>query len=406
MTMINWKVNLAVLCFGQFFVMAGMSMVMPFLPYYLQQDLGVTDVQEVALWASLIFSSNFVTSFLFQPIWGKLADKRGRKIMLLRSGFGMAICIGLMGFATSPWWLLILRMLNGTISGFNPAAVSLMSSSAPRERMGFVMGIMQSSTVAGTILGPLMGGLLAPLVGYRPIFYITGSFLLIASLLALFFVKESFDVAKATSKPQLSIFKGFSQLSKIPQLPALFTVTIIIQFALVGPMPLMPLFVQELHGPDPMLSFYAGLVGSITGISNMVASPILGRTGDRIGFERILLFSLIGAAVLSIPQAFVGHVWQLLLARFFLGMFIGGLLPSVNSLIREYTPEGMEGRAYSFNTSALSLGNMIGPIVSGALSRVIGIQGVFLVAACLLALNAFWVSRTITAKRTVNQRGS
>jgi MFS family permease len=397
----RWKLNLAVLFFGQFFVMAGMSMVTPFLPYYLQEDLGVTDTHQVALWTSFIFSANFVTSFIFQPIWGKVADKRGRKLMLLRSGFGMSVCIGMMGFATSPWMLLFLRMLNGTISGFNPAAVSLLSTTVPRERMGFALGILQSGGVAGTILGPLMGGMMAEWVGYRQIFYITGSFLFLASLLALLFVKDNFDAAKAAKAPQISIIKGFLELTKIPQLPALYSVTILIQFALLSVMPLISLFVQELHGQGAMLAFYAGLVTSVTGFSNMAASPILGRLGDKIGSERILLLCLIGASLTTIPQAFVTHVWQLLAARFLFGMFMGGLLPSVNALIRKYTPDGMEGRAYSFNTSALSIGNLTGPIIGGTLSGLIHIQGIFILSACLFALNAVWVKKTLSrpAKR-------
>mgnify|MGYP001400287810 CR=1 FL=1 len=399
---VNWKLNLAVLFFGQFFVMAGMSMISPFLPFYLQ-ELGVTDTHQVALWASLIFSANFITSFIFQPIWGKVADKRGRKIMLLRSGFGMAVCIGLMGFAANPWWLFFLRLLNGTIAGFNPAAVSLISATVPRERTGFAMGILQSGGVAGTILGPLMGGLLAGWVGYRPIFYITGSLLFMASLLALLFVKEKFNAAKAAKQPQISIIKGFVQLSKIRQLPALFTVTLLIQFALLSTMPLIPLFVQELHGQDALLAFYAGLVTAITGFSNMAASPLLGRLGDKIGFERILFASLLGAALTSVPQAFVTQIWQLMTARFLFGMFLGGLLPSVNALIRKHTPDGMEARAYSFNQSALSLGNLTGPVLGGALSGVIHIQGIFILSACLFAVNALWVMKMLSGKPTGKQ---
>lgn len=121
----RWKINLYILMVGNFLVMAGMTMIMPFLSLYLQQDLGLTDEHEIGVWAGIIFAANFVASFLFQPLWGKLAEKYGRKMMLLRSGFGMSIVMLLMGFATAPWHLLILRMLNGVISGFMPAAVSL-----------------------------------------------------------------------------------------------------------------------------------------------------------------------------------------------------------------------------------------------------------------------------------------
>src|SRR6476660_7826592 len=115
--MVRWKVNLMVLWLGQFLVMGGMTMIMPFMPLYLQ-ELGMKNPHEIATWAGIIFAGNFVTSFLFQPFWGGLADRYGRRVMLLRSGFGMAIVISLMGFAGNAWQLLLLRMLNGTISGF------------------------------------------------------------------------------------------------------------------------------------------------------------------------------------------------------------------------------------------------------------------------------------------------
>jgi MFS family permease len=396
----RWKINLAVLWIGQFLVMSGMTMIMPFLPLYLQ-DLGMTNEHEIAIWASIIFAGNFVTSFLAQPIWGGLADRYGRKVMLLRSGFGMAVVMTLMGFADSAWQLLLLRMVNGTISGFAPAAIALMSASAPRERMGFAMGTLQSGGVAGTILGPLMGGAMAEWIGYRPIFYVTGALLFTASVLASLLVKESFNKTKAQSQPRVSVLAGLKQLGKIPQLPALFSITFLIQFAVLSPMTLIPLFVQDLHGKSDMLPLLAGLVGSVNGFSNVIASPLLGRLGDKIGQQRILLVCLIGAAAAFIPQALVSSVWQLIVARFFFGMFIGGLLPSVNALIRQYTPEGMESRAYSFNTSTLSLGNMIGPLVGTTLSMWIGgIRGIFVLAAVLLIANAIWARKALAAPKT------
>ncbi|WP_270170076.1 MFS transporter [Paenibacillus sp. SYP-B4298] len=391
----QWKINLIVLWIGQFLVMAGMTMIMPFLSLFLQDDLGVQGEHTIGTWAGLIFAANFVTSFLFQPLWGKLSDRYGRKMMLLRSGFGMAIVMVLMGFATSPWQLLVLRMVNGTISGFNPASVALVSSTTPKEKMGFVMGTLQSGGIAGTILGPFIGGLMADAFGYRPIFYITGALLCCASLLALLTVKEPFDREKAMAAPQVSVIQGFRELSHVPQLTALFAVTFMIQFAMLSPMPLIPLYVQHLHGTAENLAFWAGFVGSVTGLSNMVASPLLGRLGDRVGQERILGVALLGSAVLFIPQAFVSSVWQLVIVRFLLGIFLGGLIPTVNALIRRFTPEGMESRAYSFNSSTLALGNMIGPVTGGLVSGWIGISGVFLISAAMLLLNYAWVRRSL-----------
>jgi len=377
-----------------------MTMIIPFLTLYLQFELGLSDPHEIGVWAGFIFAGNFVTAFIFQPIWGKLADRYGRKMMLLRSGFGMAIVMVMMGFATSPWHLLLLRMLNGTISGFNPASIALISATTPKERMGFAMGTIQSGAMAGTILGPLMGGLLVDAVGYRPIFYITGALLFMASLLALFVVKESFDLAKAATRVQASVIDGLKRISRIPQLMSLYGVTFLIQFAMMSPMTLIPLFVQELHGSLENIAFLAGFVGSVTGLSNMIASPLLGKLSDRIGAERVLAVSLVGAALAFIPQALADSVLTLLLARFGLGLFLGGLIPAVNSLIRVHTPDGMESRAYSFNSSTMSLGNMIGPITGGALSGYIGIQGLFVMSAVLMLLNGLWVWISLLHNRT------
>lgn len=387
----TWKINLMVLWFGQFLVNAGMTMITPFLSLYLAKDLGVTGDRAIGMWAGLIFAANFLTSFIFQPLWGKLADKYGRKIMLLRSSFGMAIVIVLMGFAQSPLQLLLLRLLNGTISGFNPASVALVSGTTPKPKMGFAMGLMQSGAVAGTILGPLMGGLLADWIGFRPIFYVVGALLFVASLLALFLVKEKFDRVEAAQVPQVSVLEGFKELAKVPQLPALFGVTFLLQFAMVSPMSLLPLYVEKLHGTTVDLAFWAGMVSAVTGISNMLASPLLGKLSDKVGAHRILTYALIGAALFLIPQAFVTSVWQLILVRFMMGVFMGGLLPSVNALIRSYTPDGKESRAFGFNSSTLALGNMLGALIGGFLSGYIGIEGLFIISGAFLLINTVWV---------------
>ncbi|MFD0674194.1 MFS transporter [Cohnella sp. GCM10027633] len=395
----RWKINLAVLMFGNFLVMAGMTMVIPFLSLYLKQDLGLTDEHEIGVWAGIIFAGNFVTSFVFQPLWGKLADRYGRKMMLLRSGFGMSVVMVLMGFAAAPWHLLALRMLNGVIAGFQPAAVSLVASTTPKDRIGFAMGTLQSGGIAGSILGPFFGGLMADSFGFRPIFYITGTLLFLASAVSWILVKENFDRKAAAARPQAGVFAGLRELMVIPQLPVLLAITFLIQFAMLSPMPLIPLYVERLHGTTDDLAFYAGFVGSVTGLSNLISSPVLGRLSDRIGSTRILLVSIVGAAVMLVPQAFVGTVGQLLVCRFLQGCFMGGLIPTVNALIRRHTPDGKESRAFGFNGSALALGNMAGPVVGGALSGFIGIEGLFLLSAALLAMTSLWASRALRRRQ-------
>ncbi|HEY4389979.1 MAG TPA: MFS transporter, partial [Paenibacillus sp.] len=203
---------------------------------------------------------------------------------------------------------------------------------------------------------------------------------------------------EAAKVPQISVLAGLRELTKTQQLTALFAVTFLLQFAMISPMTLLPLYVERLHGTAVDASFWAGFVSAVTGMSNMITSPILGRFSDKIGAHRILTFCLIGAAAMLIPQAFVQSVWQLIIIRFLMGIFMGGLLPSVNALIRYYTPDGMESRAFGFNSSTLALGNMFGALIGGTLAGFIGIEGLFIISGILLLLNTIWVRTKLYSK--------
>lgn len=383
----NWKRNLYILMVCQFFIMAGMTMIIPFLPLYLQ-ELGVTDPAAVSRWAGIIFGANFLTAFLFAPLWGKLADRYGRKLMLLRSGFGMAIVIILTGFAVGPWSLLFLRLLNGMISGFIPAAITLVSMSTPKERVGQSLGMLQAGAVAGGIFGPLMGGVMANLIGFRMVFNVTGVTILVIAFVVLFFVKEKHE--KKEERVKTNTLQDFRKIASTSPILSLFIVFFIIQCALIGINPLLSLFVQEL-APANNVAFYAGLIISIMGFANMFASPFLGKFSDKKGAQFILLSSLLFASIVTLPQAFVQSYWQLVILRFLLGLSLGGLLPSINSLIRHLAPEGMVSRTFGFSNSFMYLGTMLGPITGGWLTSFAGIRSLFIVSSSLLLLNVFIV---------------
>ncbi|MDQ0253482.1 DHA1 family multidrug resistance protein-like MFS transporter [Evansella vedderi] len=387
----NWKRNLYILMVCQFFVMAAMTMIIPFLPLYLQ-DLGVTDPQAVSRWAGFIFGANFLSAFIFAPLWGRMADRHGRKLMLLRSGFGMAIVITLTGFAIGPWSLLFLRLLNGMISGFIPAAIALMSMSTPKKHVGYALGMLQAGAVAGGICGPLFGGIMADLMGFRMIFYVTGATILVAAFGVLFFVKENFE--KKEEKVKTNTLQDFKKIAGTSPMLTLFTVFFIVQCALIGINPLLSLYVQELT-TSQNVAFYAGLVMSVMGFANMSASPFLGKLSDRKGAHFVLLIGLLFTAIITLPQAFVQSYWQLLFLRFLLGLGLGGLLPSINSLIRHLAPEGMESRTYGFSNSFMYLGTMIGPIAGGWLASFAGMRSLFIVSAILLFVNVFLVKTRV-----------
>ncbi|WP_158735473.1 MFS transporter [Alteribacillus sp. YIM 98480] len=392
--MINWKKNLYILTASLFIVMAAMTMIIPFLPLYLQ-DLGVTDPEQVSIWSGVIFGINFFSAFLVSPFWGRLADRHGRRLMVLRSGFGMAVVMILMGFATGPWSLFFFRLLNGTISGFNPASIALISTNTPKQHVGYALGILQAGAVAGSICGPLFGGLMAEILGFRAIFNITGVCIAFAALTVTLFVKEDFTPPKNEEKT--STWQDFKTVAAIQPIPFVYVIIFIIQFALIGVNPLVSLFIEELSGGQNS-AFYAGLAVSVMGFANMLASPRLGKLSDKKGAQYVLYGSLIGAALFAIPQAFVTELWQLIVMRFMTGLCLGGLLPAANTLIRQLAPEGMESRTYGFSNSFLFLGSMLGPMIGGMIAAAAGVRGLFVLSALLLIIGVFVMKQRVVPR--------
>ncbi|GEB35429.1 MULTISPECIES: MFS transporter [Brevibacillus] len=400
-----WRRNLYVLCGSLFVVMVAMSMIMPFLPLYIQQDFGIDDPHQVTAWAGIIFGANFLTAGLVSPIWGNLADKHGRKIMILRSGYFMSITVALTGFAGSLWQLLALRLINGLVGGIIPASTALVASSVPKERIGWAQGLLQSFITAGTIMGPLFGGVLANQIGFRMIFLITGSLLLLATLVITFTVKESF--VPPEKKDRSSLKEDFQMIFSSKELPALFFVTVMIQFALFSIVPVLPIYISQLvQSEGAKVALWAGIVQAAMGIANVFASPQLGRLGDRFGSQKVLLFALLGAAILFIPQGLVWTVWQLVVLRFLLGLSLGGLLPSVNALLRRATPSHMVSRVYGYNNSFVSIGSMLGPMIGGFMAGYVSINGVFFMTSAFLFINAGWVYYSFFRNKTVQSTDS
>jgi MFS family permease len=303
-----------------------------------------------------------------------------------------------------------LRLLNGVVAGFNPAAISLTSASTPKERIGFAMGWLQAAGVAGLIMGPLLGSLLADaFASFRPVFFITGGLMALTALLMLIFIKESFDREQAARQQQVSLLADFRKLLQNRGVGSLFFITFILQFSLFSTLPLLALFVQEMTNNSEHVVLYAGLIGAVTGIANLVASPILGWLGDRVGHKYILLASLAGAVITLLPQAFIEQwplswfapFWLFLALRFLFGIFMGGMVPSINALLRILTPDGMESRTYGFNSSFLSLGNFFGPLCGGWLASQWGISSVFLFSTALMLINLIWLLRVVKHKELI-----
>lgn len=387
----KWKRNLIVCWFGTFVTMIGMSQIAPILPIYVK-DLGISSVKLVEQISGIAFGATFVASAIFSPIWGKLADKYGRKPMLLRASLGMAIVVISMGFAHSVKFLIILRLLQGTISGYSTACTTLIATQTDREHAGVALGTLSTAGIAGSLFGPVIGGYLEQVVGIRNEFFIIGTLLFVAFIASLIFVKEDFK----PSEVKVLNFKEVWEL--IPDkvlVISMFITSFMLQLAFYSIEPIITVYVTSLSKNATNVAFISGLVFSTSGLANILAARRLGRLSDRIGAHKVMLVALIVAGIVFIPQAFVKNPWQLMGLRFILGLAAAGLTPSINTIIKKITPDAITGRAFGFNMSALYLGTFCGSILGGQISAGFGIKYIFFITSGLLLLNALWVYKTV-----------
>jgi DHA1 family multidrug resistance protein-like MFS transporter len=366
----------------------GFAFVLPFLPLYLKQ-LHVESESAIVIWSGVLLASTAVTLAIFSPIWGAVADRRGRKLMVLRAMLLGALVVALMGFVENVWQLLALRALQGAAAGTVAASTALVASSVPRDRLAHSMGLLQTSMYLGISVGPLLGGVLAEAFGIRATFLIAGMMLATGGVMVGLFVHEHFPPPSAQSRPRFVTLVRAGLTSRA--LRPLLVVTLLIQLASAIVLPSLPLFVEHLTEPGHPVKLYAGLAFGATAVFSAIAALNYSRIIDRAGYRRLLIFACFGAAIFFAPQAFVSNVGQLLLLRAGLGIFFGVLIPATNVLVGLVTPGEMRGSAYGLTASATAMGSAVGPLLGSAIAASFGIPSIFLATGLVLALLGLWV---------------
>lgn len=390
-----WKRTLGILATAQFINFAAFTMLVPVLPLYVV-ELGVTDPARAQIWVGVVVAANWITAAIGSPIWGALADRVGKKPMILRAAFGLSAVVALLTFVQSVEQLLAVRLLQGTMVGFGTAATALVTSQAPRREVGYAAGLMQTAQVAGTVIGPLLGGTLVHLMGsIRPIFLVIAAAVSLTGVLTLVMVREERTAAAPRSNPAGE--SAMALLRGNPSLRAMLLIIFVTLFATQTVDPTLPLYIGSLGIGAASLPLVAGLVLSSPGVTNVLAAPSLGRLGDRIGSHHVLTLSLVAAAVSFGLQGLADGPISLIGARLMLGVCLGGLLPAVSATISRSLPIEAQGRGFGLAMSATFLGQVFGPITGGVLSAWVGGWSVFPAAALLLMAVGVW--RWYIAKR-------
>ena len=393
----SWRVNLISVWFGCFFTGLAISQILPFLPLYISQ-LGVTSHEALSMWSGLTFSVTFLISAIVSPMWGSLADRKGRKLMLLRASLGMAIAILLQAFATNVWQLFLLRGVMGLTSGYIPNAMALVASQVPRERSGWALSTLSTAQISGVIGGPLMGGFIADHVGLRAVFCITAALLVVSFLVTLFLIKEGVRPTVKKSE-RLSGKAVFASLSHPALVISLFFTTMVIQLCNGSIGPILALFIKSMVPDSSNIAFLSGLIASVPGISALISAPRLGKLGDRIGTERILMATLIFAVVLFFAMSWVTTPLQLGVLRFLLGFADGAMLPAVQTLLVKYSSDQITGRIFGYNQSFMYLGNVAGPLMGATVSAMAGFRWVFIATASIVLINIWQLAIALRRRR-------
>lgn len=356
---IDWRRNLLISWVGCFFTGASFSLVMPFIPLYIEQ-LG-TPKSQIELFSGLAISVTALASAIVAPIWGNLADRKGRRLMMIRAAVGMTFTMGSLAFVPNVYWLLLMRFMTGILSGYIPNATALIASQAPREKSGWALGTLATGAIAGNLIGPSMGGALAQWFGMENVFIITGVVLLITTILTIVLVKEDFTPIKKTEMAPIKDI--FAQMENFQILIGLFVTSLILQIGITSISPILTLYIRDLSGNSSNVLFVSGLIVSVSGVSAILSSPSLGKIGDRIGNHKVLLFGLVLSLVCFVPMGFVKTPFQLGVLRFLLGFSTGALTPSINTLINKITPAAGVSRVYSYNQMFQNFGQVLGPMV-------------------------------------------
>jgi DHA1 family multidrug resistance protein-like MFS transporter len=386
----QWQRTLWAMVGIQFVMTAAFSMLSPIMPLFLPV-LGVGSASAIAMWAGILAgTTSFVAAFA-SPLWGRLADRHGRKLMLLRSSIAVGVFAALMGAAANVWQVFACRALMGVFAGFSSTAIALVASQAPEDRLGFALGWLSTGQLVGSLVGPLIGGALADATGsYRIPFYCTAATILVSTGFVWFGVRERF-APTAQARGGRALLSSLIAVARSPGLLALFFVLLMAQFGVRTVQPVVTLFVQELVGARPDLATLSGIAFSITGLANVFAAPFLGNKSDKIGYRRVLLIALLGAGLTTLPQAFAYSYWTFTAQRFAVGLFIGGILPTANALVGRLVPRAERGTVYGITASAMFLGNSMGPLTGGTVAAAFGLRWVFLVTGAVLLANVLWV---------------
>jgi MFS family permease len=380
--------NVVVAAATSFTGFAGFTIVMPFLPLYIS-ELGVQDVGEVALWSGLTLGATPAVTAISAPLWGRVGDRYGSKILVIRSLFAFLLTKGAMAFVTAPWQLVALRGLLGVFAGYGALTMAMAAESVSREEMPRAIGTVQMAQRLGPAVGPIVGGLIAPLVGLRRSFLITALFYLAAMILMMLFYRE--PRGKRTAAAPRGLVAVARELAATPgfllALAAIFTLqTVDRSFG-----PILPLFVDQLGVPGGRIATISGILFSTIAVCAALGHRTAGRFMARWSPRALVTTISITTAAALIAIVVIPSMWTLTMALIVASVGIGIAMTAAYSVASALIPPDAHVTGFGVMTTASLIGLAFSPVVSGLVGAS-GLRVVFLVDVVLLLVLAVAVA--------------
>lgn len=401
----SWQKQMALVWASQFLSIMGFSFALPFAPYFMQQELGVSRHGELQMWVALFSAATAVTMGLAAPLWGLLADRFGKRIMLIRANLAGAVVMSLMGAVHTPLALVALRALQGALTGTMTAAQAFLAGEMPRERRGLAVGGLSAAVFSGTMAGAFLGGFVAHWLGYRAAFAASGALLLAAGLLVLCCTRETrLPAGRAAAAGELGSARvHWHDLPKT--LYGVLAMIAALAFVRQFDLAFLPLLVQEIHGSLRGVALWSGWLNACGSLAGLLAGLGTGWLADRFNPLRLVVVAALAAAVFSGWQMFVDAFAVLFPVRFGTVFFAGALEPALNAWLAKRVPEERQGVVFGLASTARSIGWAIAPLLAGLVAAA-NLRAVFGVSAAGFAVLAGLFALALRARTNHRRRSA
>jgi MFS family permease len=390
----DWRRNQVAVTAAAFVGFTGFTLVMPFLPLYIRQ-LGVTDVGDIALWTGVTLGASPAIAALVGPLWGRIGDRFGNKILVQRSLVSFVVVMSAMAYVTEAWQLFALRAVQGFFAGYGALTLSMAALSAPPEKVAFAVGTVQTAHRLGPAIGPIIGGVLAPLVGLRNAFLFAAAFYAVAFVIVTVLYREP---PRGPKQPRGDLRTSFGTILTFENF--LLLMLVIFGFQVVDRSfgPVLSLYLDQLGYPSADVPLLAGILFSVLALSAAAGNQLAARLARRHSPRSVIATAaLIAAGALSLV-IISSNVWVLAAWLAVFGSCIGTSMTTAYTAANAVIPREVHSTAFGFLTSAQLIGVAASPVLAGLVGarsiRVVFVAGVVALVSLAVVVRNVMVERT------------